>query len=408
MPTAQHHEPRPTIGREIADQTRARRERYEHRRVAATLLPNEAVSKCGRSISSMEPSNSVAVRVSHETRRAFYSCLVTCRSVWHCPNCAKRISSDRRERINHVTQRHTAAGGTAYPATFTLPHDPSCDLKNLRTALSECFTQTISGRQWQKARAEAGLVDFLRCLEVTHGPNGWNPHLHCIFYFDSADAARIDAFGKRLFERWARFVEDRRYGRCNPSIWSFKRANDPAAAVTYITKWGSIPAMEQSSGANRSALSRTPWQILRDIHIRNEPDDRALFTEYAAALKGARHLTGGAILRRLYGEPEGDNEDTAKGQTVLLIDNSGWKYVVRGRLECDVLEAAEKFQDHELLAAVYAVGVPRACVRLPPRSPPEPDSRAVGPVPDRWRNVHPLHNRERKASELVRAFDEAT
>lgn len=403
MPTAQHHAPRPTIGQEIADQTHARRERYKHRRVAATLLPNEAVSKCGRSISSMESSNSVAVKVSHESRRAFYSCLVTCRSIWHCPNCAKRKSSVRREWIIFVTQRHIAEGGTAYFATFTLPHDLSSDLTDLRTDISKRFTRTISGKLWQKVKAEAGLVDFLRCLEVSHSPNGWNPHLHCIFYFDGADAARIDAFGEWLSKRWARIVEDRGYGRCNPSIWSFERVNDPAAAVTYITKWGSLPAMEQSSGANRSALSRTPWQILRDIHIRNEPDDRALFTEYAAALKGARHLTGGAILRRLYGEPEGNNEDAAKGQTVLLIDNSGWKHVVRGRLECGVLEAAERFQEHDLLEAVYAMGIPRESVRLPPRSPPDPASRPVFVALDRFRTVRPIHNQGITDARPIRA-----
>ena len=351
-------------------ETLSRRQGWTLRRTAKDLLPTEAVAKCGRSISSKGASNSVAVRVNQGSGRAFYSGVVTCRSVWHCPVCARKISSSRRASIAQVTRDHIAAGGSVYVATFTVPHDRYSDLKSLRKAVSDCFSSTISGKLWQQAKVGAGLVDFIRCLEVTNGPQGWNPHLHCIFYFKGDDPQGSELFGKWLFKRYARGVEKRGLGRCSPKVWSFQRAREPAAVAGYITKWGSVTEAGKPGATSSGARSRTPWQILRDVYDGNGARDRALFREYAAAFKGARHLTGGAVLRRLYGEPDGEDATETEDRTVLLMDIDGWRYLLHARLECAVLEAAEKYQGRELLAAVHAMGIPRGFIRLPPRSPP--------------------------------------
>ena len=360
-------------GRHVSDdhiKTLSRREGWTLRRTAKDLLPTEAVAKCGRSISSKGASNSVTVRVNQGSGRAFYSGVATCRSVWHCPVCARKITSSRLASIAQATRDHVAAGGSVYVATFTVPHDRSCNLKSLRTALSACFSSTISGKPWLKAKFGAGLVDYIRCLEVTYGAKGWNPRLHCIFYFDGDDPRGSESFGRWLFKRYARVVEKRGLGHCNPRVWSFQRAREPAAVAGYITKWGSSIKADTSQAPSSAAGSRTPWQILRDVYDRKEARDRALFREYAAAFKGARHLTGGAVLRRLYGGPEREDATETEDRTVLLMDIDGWRYVLNARLECAVLEAAEKHQGRELLAEVHAMGVPRAFIRLPPRSPP--------------------------------------
>lgn len=279
--------------------------RYRLRDGAARALPVERVARCGRH------AHLGHVSICNGEHGAYFGGVVTCGSVWSCPVCAAKIAERRRQEVEETIKAHVAAGGVVYMAAFTVPHQCIQTARELRSLVAGTWKKVISGSPWLRWKARAGVVGSIRALEVTHGKNGWHPHLHVLFLFPgNLSEESAQEFGGFLFDRWARAVERRGYGWCNPSLWRFERTQETQRAGDYVTKWGADRELTQGHRKRAKGGGRTPWQILEGIAAGSKADIM-LFRDYAEAFKGARQLTWSRGLRELYGLREAVSDGDA-------------------------------------------------------------------------------------------------
>jgi len=192
------------------------------------------------------------------------------------------------------------------------------------------------------------LTGWVRALEVTHGVNGWHPHLHVALLTKAlTDAERVH-LRAWLFWRWRSTVERAGLGTVSRRAFLVERAEKAIQAGEYVAKWGADSEIAKAVCKVARGASRSPWQLLKDAEA---GDGRAafLFREYAGAFKGARHLTWSKGLRERYiAEPELSDEDIARadaphwGDAVIgELRRSIYQRVAHAGALADVLQAAE-------------------------------------------------------------------
>lgn len=342
-----------------------KRLRHALRRASGKILKSERVCTCGQ----QAIGGTVSLHV--KGRQAHFSGVETCGSVWNCPVCAAKITEGRKEDIEAVLKAHREAGGQAYMATLTIPHHAFQQPKELRQAVSGAYRKVKSGKRWLTAREGYQWLGDIRALEVTHGENGWHPHLHVLFLFKpGAGSQDFGAFGSWLFDAWARAIERLGFGSCSNSAFSWEHVTEQMGAGDYVGKWGA--ALELTKGhTKKSRYGRTPWQILEDYRVKGRKRDKALFKAYAEAFKGANQLTWSRDLRKLYlktpvetDEALATEEDTAETQ-VAIMDRKVFDQVVRLGRTADVLAAQEDGGLPAVLALLTRLRVPWRMARAP-------------------------------------------
>ena len=102
---------------------------------------------------------------------------------------------------------HLARGGGVLFMTFTMSHERGEELADVWDILTDGWSYMTSGEQWQAIKERFGIVGWIKSTEVTHGRNGWHPHLHVLVFterplspLDSSD----DYWNLRIVlrERW--------------------------------------------------------------------------------------------------------------------------------------------------------------------------------------------------------------
>jgi hypothetical protein len=84
-----------------------RRNRRKLRNWAGWLLPDHQVSKCGRVVSrELEHNNQAYVAIRRGENGAYWSGVVTCKSVWDCPDCAARLAAERQKEVSALVKEH--------------------------------------------------------------------------------------------------------------------------------------------------------------------------------------------------------------------------------------------------------------------------------------------------------------
>jgi len=329
---------------EAAPSPRSRR--FALRSMAGRILSatNERVRKCGHKLVGSEALICIG------NGGAYVSGVETCGSVWACPVCAAKIAEGRRADVAQCLDGHVMAGGDVYMSLFTIPHVYSEGCRALRTDIAKAWTSFIQGKAWTKARKRFGIIGYIRALEVTHGGNGWHPHLHCLFLTNRLDQGAQDAMRVWVGERWAGIVERMMGKAVNLAKgFGFQRACNLSAAGDYVVKGNVDSELTKANHKLSKKGGRSPFQLLACA----EDGDhlaRMLFREYALAFKGARHVTWSLGLRDLY-IPE--RELTDEELAAQLMPNSGdfqvmalhrftWSKIVRAKLIPELLTAAEQ------------------------------------------------------------------
>jgi hypothetical protein len=239
------------------------------------------------------------------------------------------------------------AGGSVYMATLTVPHHRFDEPRQLRRAVASCWQAVQAGRAWIREKARAGFIGSVRALEVTHGGNGWHPHLHVLVFFRAGVAESFaNGFGQWLGERWATVAKRRGLGRVNVlEAFTFERARSTERAGAYVTKWGTEWELLGGQSKGAKGGNRSPWQLLQS-YADGDRHSGMLFRVYALAFKGARQLTYSKGLRDVYElrEPGSDEEldlEELAGEEIGAITNQVYWALARRGLLVDLLEALE-------------------------------------------------------------------
>lgn len=248
-----------------------------------------------------------------------------CGSVWHCPMCAKKVSSKRRDWMNALIAAHKAGGGEVYLLTYTHSHDNgSLSLAEQLARMQRAYRRLCNHRDYKKLIASAGNLGAVRAMEVTHGiMNGWHPHYHVLIFLNPGAhwlLMRIRRLWMReLIEgglsglRGCETPEERR----KKLFYLKRRALDVrggAFAAEYVAKFGVEPATEAGGSWGLGSemtkghiknddrfKGRTPFTLLA-IYVSGKMGVDArwageLFREYALAFNAKRQLVSSSRLR---------------------------------------------------------------------------------------------------------------
>lgn len=316
------------------------------------------------------------VPVHAEGGKAHFSGTERCGSIWACPVCASVVRSTRASEITRAVERHHEEGGSILFVTLTIRHKVNDPLHQSLDAVLGSWRKLLQGSAWvggkrqQGMRERYGVIGYIRSTEITHGANGWHPHIHALIFTDDAlSDGEVSAFGGELHERWARFVEDatgrrptREHGIDVQRVDSdgqvlgqyLAKMQDEGKSKT--TRWGAAAELARTDVKRGRADNYVPFQLLdvEDIDLETAKGRkeygrrRRLWAEYVEKTRGRRAITWSRGLKDLYDVVEKTDEEileeTDTAPMRWLAEGDGYDRVRRSdaTLLAVVLEAAER------------------------------------------------------------------
>lgn len=331
-----------------------RLERWALQSAARDLMERERVSWCFRRPGfdwlELRPFRDVRLMFSQAVHRAHYKNLMVCGSVWMCPICAAKITERRRVELSSAIKR-TALRPVL--VTFTLSHNRGDRLRDVLGVLLKSYERMKQGKRYHSFKHQTNLVGSVRALEVTHGANGWHPHLHVLFFIRGKFDA--DVLKEFFFDRWAHQLK-RNHASALFDYGVDVRTGDKDVAE-YVAKFGHEPLKDAGrwgleheltkSPAKRSKgdAGRSPLQLLAD-YAGGDKQAGAIWKEYAVTFKGKRQLVWSKGLRAILGlGQEKTDEEIAKEEredAILLaaLPLKVWRVVLANDARGELLEIA--------------------------------------------------------------------
>lgn len=298
----------------------------------------------------------VGVHLANEQKKAFFSGLVSCGSVWSCPVCAAKVQERRREEIaKAIDWAYDEAQLQPVMVTLTFPHRSWHGLGQLLNQQADALHRLRAGAPWSKVKAWAGYRGLIRALELTHGDNGWHPHTHEIWLVrKDLDAEELKA---KVLKRWQSSCI--RAGLLNPNdsaqLAAFQEhsvdVKGNCSASDYLAKqddsrhWGADREIAKASTKAGKAKGAHPFGLL-DQAKNGCTRSGALFVTYSLAMRGKRQLFWSAGLKELVGIDDLSDETLAEQEReeadqLGQLDADDWHTVRRAGARAAVLDAAE-------------------------------------------------------------------
>jgi len=259
-----------------------------------------------------------------------------CGSVWACPVCAPTIRETRAAEIDVALASHLAAGGSCYFVTGTVRHHAGTPLAQVLDLVA------ASWRSANNAKSQRGsdvLTGSIRALEITHGRNGWHPHVHALMLFaPGVSAATATAYLRNLSTHWGHQVR-RRGGSVGANGFDIRPVHHASGASSYLTKvdggWGA--GLELARGDVKTVRrkgSTSPQEFLRRA---SDGDRHALkmWLHYEKATLARHAIQWSRGLRDLYDVPELSDLDAAEAEAadapvvMALVPADDWAYLLR-------------------------------------------------------------------------------
>src|SRR5215470_8647766 len=316
-------------------------------------LQGERVAMCLQHVSPLAAG--VEIWQSPLYQLAHYGGLIQCGSVWHCPNCAAKISERRRsQELEPAIASHIAQGGAVYLETYTVSHTRFDKLVDLLHAFLKARERMRQGEYAQKRKQAFRIIGTISVLEVTWSKlNAWHPHKHELVFTANATS------DMRAYEAQARTAWERAAARCGLAMdaHGYQLDRTYGAVADYIAKFGREPlkppwGIEAEMTKGHLKQGRGPVEHLAPFgllaHIYQGEEDLApLFQAYARWFKGHKQLSWSKGLRkRLLGnEQEKTDEEIANEQqedAVLLgrLTRAQWRVVLANDARGKLLEVA--------------------------------------------------------------------
>ena len=263
--------------------------------------------------------------------------LVSCKSVWACPVCSARISGVRRDEMNALLAWSRGKGHAVVMLTLTARHNSKTALGPFLSDLKEAARRLRQSRGWR----DLAVVGSVTATEVTHGRNGWHPHLHLLMILDGSSADALAAV-EGVRAEWLRSLG--KMGRDgNGAAFQVQSAS---AAGDYIAKFGAADEIALGSAKQGRKGSLSPWQLLADA-ASGDKRACALWVEFAVAFKGKSQLQWSRGLKAKAEIDDLSDDEAADVAPVSLRVWAGksdaWRAARLRR--CSLVDAAESGSD---------------------------------------------------------------
>ena len=251
--------------------------------------------------------------------------------------------------------------------TYTVRHHWADDLKGTLGGLLDARKRLLSGRWAKGFTARFGIAGRIRALEVTHGENGWHPHVHELVFLER-DVDRA-AFLTELREQWSGQVLKAGLKSVNSHGVDVRFAD--LSVADYVSKfgrertWGPEHELTKSAAKVGKQGNRGPIGLLSDYFA---GDDRAgaLWREYAQVFKGSRQLVWSEGLRNLVGRGQEQSDAESAGELreeAQLLDELSreeWRVVLGNDARAELLQVLGSGSVAQLRVFLGALGVKRS------------------------------------------------
>ena len=325
------------------------------REICGDLAEAKRIVKCGRCPTGK--GNTAVKRT--DNNQAYAAGVQTCGSVWACAQCSFKIRAKRAIEITQAVRVHLERGGSVLHVVFTVAHRPDEALTDIWGVLSDTWSYLTSGGSWSNFKNALGLDGYIRSAEVTHGGNGWHPHLHVLLFINKPVSPlenEDDYYQLRhyLRKRWTKRLTEK-HGREVSQEFGLRidpvKADNAEGSGQYLTKVGLEMAMTNTK-LGRGEGQRTPFAIAHDAAETGDIEDMNLWREWVQGSHNKRSITWSQGLREHLGlGPEKTDEELATedpdGQTVAEITPDLWRAITARRdgTRVHVLAAFEHHQD---------------------------------------------------------------
>ena len=306
---------------------------------ACKLLPSERVNNCLKKRISKD--KGVVVKYNPITKAACYGNLQLCSSVWNCPVCAAKISEKRRSELKQGIARHRKNGGYVYLLTLTNLHHFGDNLIGLMAGQKKALKYLWSDRKSKEHFAELGKVGHITANEVTHGENGWHPHMHILMFFDKAvDIKELQTFIANYWQHCCKKANLKK-----PSLEHGCDITDGSFADRYVSKWGLEEEMTKGHIKKGREGGNTPFDLLR-LSESGCKRSGQLFQQFAAAYKRKRQLFWSNGLKKLLLVEEITDQQAAESEEDDSIEEQElameiWRLILIYKARAEVLKAYE-------------------------------------------------------------------
>lgn len=313
---------------------------------ASQLLPESRVSLCMRFARS-----DAKIQLQMNTAdKAFLTGLIRCGSVWDCFSCAKKITEGRRKEVREAVDLVYSFGGCLLMGTFTVPHYACGRLKDSRDGIIQAVRLFMNRKPFKRFCRALGYVGRIRAFEVTYGRNGWHPHIHILFFFDTS-VENVKGWERYLVDEWVQACKDAGLVYENGETSAAFKLENGKKASDYVSKWGIEHEMTKGYlKRGRTYSSVTPFQLL-DIYDKGGKDfvtAGRLFQEYSADVFGSKQLVWSKGLRSWLGmgksetdQELADKEEKAKS-LIAEIPQDIFLTVRRRRLTDKLIKSGEQ------------------------------------------------------------------
>ena len=285
------------------------------------------------------------VKSNEEHGGVHFAGLMSCGLVWECAVCAARIAAGRAKELSEAIDRHIQQGGGALFVTLTMPHDYGDALKPMRKTVANAWRFVIQGKAWQHLKEVYGL-GFVRGFDITHGKNGWHPHIHAVLFTNQQlTETDTDRIRQHVVERWKTAVVRAGYREPDAELCPVETVYSKDIG-NYVSKFGAACEVVRWDNKEAREGGRTPFQILADVKADGDALDVALWNEWCEGITGAKQLTWSRGLRERLCSSDLTDEQLAieedSGVVIATLSGDVWREVRRVTgMAVKLLDAAE-------------------------------------------------------------------
>jgi len=195
--------------------------------------------------------------------------------------------------------RGTGQGGAVF-VTATVPHDVGTPLGALFAGVAKAWSDVCADRVIRQVRGDLRM-EFVRAAEVTHGVNGWHPHLHVGMVTERpVEREEVITMRRELLRAWCAAVvrqgwrePGERYGL------SVIRVSTDGVGE-YLSKVDGLAHELTRLDSKKSRKGEAPFAILRRA-VGGDTSAELLWRTYERGTKGRKALTYSAGFKEMVG-----------------------------------------------------------------------------------------------------------
>lgn len=312
---------------------------------SAKLLPMERVCNCLKK--RIDKHKERDVKYNESRKKAHWSNVQRCGSVWTCPVCAKQITEKRRSELSEaVFNWRKIHKGFMHLLTLTFSHSVTEPLRSLMERQKKAYKIFLETTKVKEIFRLIGVKHKIRSFEVTYGQNGWHPHFHILMFSDQfyIDKGHTDT----LTQIWIKSCV--KAGLSAPSMKHGLDIRDGTYADKYVSKWGLEQEMTKGHVKQGRKESVTPFDLLQGSVFDSEMNGRSfksLYQEYGVSTKGARQLVWSRGLKSLLGIEEKTDEELAEETekdaiTMRTVDDFAFSLLCHAQKRHEFLNCLER------------------------------------------------------------------